>query len=295
MSFSKQQKQGLIQSLPKNSCCRRSMLYGMLAAKGELMNDAVSLRIDGEDAIALAKRLIHEFFGRDAAVSTPHAGGRCRELTFTSASATQMISDILMDGTLSVPQKCASCRSAFLQGIFLVCGRVSDPTKQYCLEFSLGNRADIFWTTLGNMGIYLKISRKENECLLYTKNSTTIEDFFVLAGMNATAFTMMNSKIKSDIRNNANRVANCETNNIGKAVTASGRQISAIAQLERSNLLSSLPDELESTARLRLQYPDLSLSQLAAVSVPPISKSGLSHRLSRIMAFCDEMMKTSVK
>ncbi len=290
MSFSKEQKQDVIQSLPKTSCCRRCMLYGMLTAKGELAGDAVRLRMDGEDSIALAVRLIHEFFGREAAVSTPRAGGRCRELTFVSTSATHLISDMLVDGALSVPQKCAGCRGAFLQGVFLVCGRVSDPSKQYCLEFSLGDRADLFWTAFGNMGLYLKISHKEHECLLYTKNSTTIEDFFALAGMNTTAFTVMNSKIKSELRNNANRVANCETNNIGKAVNASGRQMTAISRLDKCNLLSSLPDELADTARLRLQYPDLSLSQLAAVSVPPISKSGLSHRLARIMDFYEQML-----
>ncbi len=295
MSFSKEQKSELIRSMPKNSCCRRSMLYGMLASKGELSADAVCLRMDGDDTVDAAKRLIAEFFGREAAVSAPAAGGRCHQITFSSPSAVRMLSDILMDGTLAVVQKCASCNSAFLQGVFLACGRVSDPTKQYCLEFSLGNRTDMFWTALGNMGIHLKSSHRENECVLYTKNSATIEDFFVMAGMNGTAFAVMNSKIKGDIRNTANRIANCETNNIGKAVQASGKQVAAIAQLDKCNLLSSLPSALEDTARLRLRYPDLSLAQLSAVSVPPISKSGLSHRLSRIMDFYDEMLGHGVE
>ena len=91
-------------------------------------------------------------------------------------------------------------------------------------------------------------------------------------------------------RNNTNRIVNCETNNISKSVTASHKQISVIDELERANLLSSLPEELEATARLRIKYRDLSLSQLAAVAVPAISKSGLSHRLKKIMEYSETLL-----
>jgi DNA-binding protein WhiA len=62
----------------------------------------------------------------------------------------------------------------------------------------------------------------------------------------------------------------------------SERQIGIITRLEELQLLSSLPDELEETARLKLRYPDLPLSALAAQMTPAISKSGLSHRLKKI-------------
>ena len=100
----------------------------------------------------------------------------------------------------------------------------------------------------------------------------------------------MNAKIESEFRNNTNRIVNCETNNISKSVMASHKQISVIDELERANLLSSLPEELEVTARLRIKYRDLSLSQLAAVSVPAISKSGLSHRLKKIMEYAETLL-----
>ena len=85
-------------------------------------------------------------------------------------------------------------------------------------------------------------------------------------------------------------MANCETNNIAKTVDAARGQLEVIRALDEANLLSSLPDELEATARLRLQYSDLSLSQLAAVSVPPISKPGLSHRLKRIIEIGNNLL-----
>ena len=52
-----------------------------------------------------------------------------------------------------------------------------------------------------------------------------------------------------------------------------------LRRLEEENLLSSLPDELSAAARLRLEYPEASLAHLAAMSVPPITKSGMNHRL----------------
>jgi DNA-binding protein WhiA len=106
--------------------------------------------------------------------------------------------------------------------------------------------------------------------------------------MNSAAFLIMNAKINGQIRNEAKRVANCETNNIDKAVNASIKHITAIKALDDAGLLSSLPEELENTARLRLKYSDLSLSQLAQMSVPPISKPGLSHRLKKIMEIAEQ-------
>lgn len=288
MSFSTEQKLEILKQLPKGACCRRAMLYGILSSKGANTEERVTVRIGFSEAVEPTMRLIREFFGREAVITKPREGGRGSALSFESPAAARMLDDILMLDTVTPPEKCDGCRTAFLQGVFLACGRVSDPQKKYCLEFSLGKRVDIFWKTLGGMGLFLKSAHKETESVLYSKNSTTIEDFFALSGMNQAAFRLMNSKINADLRNETKRMVNCETNNIRKAVSASGRQIQAIVQLEKSNLLSSLPDELERTARLRLMYPDLSLTQLAAVSVPPVSKSGLSHRLKRIMDFCEE-------
>ena len=113
---------------------------------------------------------------------------------------------------------------------------------------------------------------------------------FALAGMNNTVFEIINARINSESRNNANRIANCETNNIGKSVNASQKHLNAIRDLEAANQLSSLPDELEKTAMLRLKYTDLSLSQLANVSVPAITKSGLSHRLNKILEYAEQKL-----
>jgi DNA-binding protein WhiA len=100
----------------------------------------------------------------------------------------------------------------------------------------------------------------------------------------------MNNKIEKDLKNTANRQSNCELYNIQKTVTASGRVLNAINALKDANLLSTLPEELENTAQLRLKYPDYSLARLASVFTPPISKPGLSHRLNKIVEFAEKVL-----
>ena len=106
-------------------------------------------------------------------------------------------------------------------------------------------------------------------------------------GSKKSVFELMNIKIKHDIRNNANRRTNCDAANIRKTVTASGEQYEAILRLRDSGELEKLPDELRETALLRLENSNASLSVLAALHREPISRSGVNHRLSKLMELAD--------
>lgn len=283
MSFSSEQKIEIMKIPMKSFCCRKAFLHGVLASKASIRDGLVTFNVENAEYAEFVSPLVKEFFGRDLVLSAPKLGGRCKTATFESAAAEKYITDISFFGEAMFADKCQLCKSAFLRGVFFATGRISAPDKSYLLEFSLGERARRFSAYFESIGLYPKRSERNSEILLYFKNSTMIEDFFALAGLNKTAFAIMDSKINGDIRNNANRVANCEMNNIQKAVNSSMNQIAVLEELERAQLLSSLPEELERTARLRMEHRDLSLAQLAAISVPPISKSGLSHRLNKIM------------
>lgn len=289
-SFCIEQKEELVSQLPKNNCCRRALLHGVLAVRGEALQNTVVLTLDNKTIAEAMRGLILEFFGKEAAYIPKKQGVRTVSISFSSPSAVRYLSEIFASETMAPMPKCHACSACFLQGIFLACGRVSSPQKQYCLELLPKNRINALNAYLLDQGIEMHQSVRCSENLLYLKNSGAIEDFFAIAMMNATAFRMMNAKIESDIRNTANRVANCETNNIEKAVAASARQIAAIEELAERGLLSSLPEELEKTARLRLEHRDLSLSQLAVLCVPPITKPGLSHRLSKIVAIAAKLL-----
>lgn len=293
-SFCIEQKEELVAQMPKNSCCRRALLHGALAVRGEYAQNMVALSLDNLCLAQAMRALVFEFFGKEAEFVRKKQGERTVSISFHSPAAERYLSEIVTTESMAPMPKCHACASYFLQGIFLACGRVSSPQKQYCLELLPRNREKALSTYLSEMGIEMKRSERAGQCVMYLKNSGAIEDFFAIAMMNATAFRMMNAKIESDIRNTANRVANCETNNIEKAVAASARQIAAIEDLESRGLLSSLPEELEKTARLRLEHRDLSLSQLAALSVPPITKPGLSHRLNKIVAIAGRLLTETV-
>ncbi len=291
MSFSTDCKKEITGQPPKKPCCRRALLCGVLAARGEVNSGAVTVSADGEACAALLEP-VREVYGKIAVISAPKKGGRGKTLCFSSPAAEKYIRGI-DNGEPLIEERCPLCRENFLRGVFLVSGRVSDPERQYSLEFSLYDRADVMMHCFEDAGLKPKLARRRGETVLYFRKSESIEDFFVSAGMNGTAFVFMNRKIVKDMRNDARRIANCETNNIGKAVDVAVRQIAVIERLADAHLLASLPEELEATARLRLQYRDVSLSRLASLSTPPISKSGISHRLKKIMEAGEFMLAGS--
>ncbi len=290
MSFSSELKTEIATQSIKNSCCRRAFLNAILLSKAYIENDSIYFNIENDLFASATSKLITEFYGKVPEIQRPKQGGRCRTVIFKSKSAYKYLSNLENNASSFYAIKCESCSSVFLRGIFFSCGSISDPQKQYLLEFSPSSHHEIILNLLSDIGITPNVTVRFDKKVMYIKKSSLIEDFFAYSGMNNATFALMNAKIKRELRNNANRIANCEMNNIGKAVSASHRQISIIEELEKANLLSSLPEELEKTARLRLEKRDLSLSQLAAISVPSISKSGLSHRLNRIMELAAQLM-----
>ena len=283
MSFSSETKSLLISQTYKNACCRRSVLNGILFSKGNVLDGNICLSLENSEVIEYFSLLVKEFFGKEAEVSALSKGGRGKMLKFTSPACEKYILSLGDFANFSAAGKCNGCESAFFAGVFLACGRVVDPQKKYRLEFAPAHRHNELMKLLQSITEGFALTMQKGKPVLYSSNSTVAEDFFASIGMNSTAFAFMNSKIVKDVKSSVQRLANCETNNISKSVDAAAKYINAIEGLERANLLSTLPEELEKTARLRILYRDYSLSRLAAVFTPPISKPGLSHRLNKIL------------
>ena len=198
---------------------------------------------------------------------------------------------LIIDGFDSVDEAffvCPDCRRAFLCGVFLACGTVSDPKKSYRLELTVASGdsahklADSLASLMSSLGFPPLMTERGGSCVLYLRSSGTVEDFLGYIGAAPAAFEAMNARIYKEFRNNANRLANCETSNIGRAVTAAQKQIAAIKSLEESGRLALLPEQLRETAKLRAGYPSASISELAALHDPPITKSGCVHRLAKL-------------
>lgn len=281
MSVSYQQKREITEQHYKSACCRRALLYGVIFAKGRMIDENVEVVLSDMETVDFVSRLILEFFGKKPEVYRQSKGGRCIYMKFISNSAANYISSIV-DSQKIVIQKCQSCLSSFLRGVFLASGRVSDPKKQFSLEFTLGDRAHKFKELLENLGLTPLYSARKSGDMVYFRKSEDIEDFFGHAALNRAVFNIIEEKINTTAKISTQRYINCVYNNYSRMVKVSERQLQIISRLNELNLLSSLPDELAETARLRLEYFELPLSALSTKFSPPISKSGLSHRLKRI-------------
>lgn len=290
MPFTDTVKEEIYASVPKKACCRRALLCGILLMRGSSSEDGVRLFLEGEELFALSEKLIAEQFSRECKRLKRPQTVSSEMLLFSSASASEYLSNV--DGKTGelFAERCGGCKRHFLSGIFLACGRVSDPREDYRLEFSCGERRAVLASFLETLGLAPKLSDRRNEKILYFRDSASIEDLFAHLGATQAAFSIMENKIERGMRNDANRLANCDANNIDKAVAAAVRQNELIQRLIDENKISFLPPELEATARLRLQYPGLSLVQLAAMADPPMTKSGLNNRLKKIIEKANELL-----
>ncbi len=291
MSYTTKTKDSLAALPLKNVCCRKALLLGMLAAKGKMADGMCHLSVEGDVLLSLALSLIREQFGRVGLAEKNPFGTASYTIHFSSRSAEEILTEISYRPlTELLYKRCPDCENAALRGIFLASGRVSDPQKNYHLEFSLGDRREILLGFFGDVGYTPKCSDRRKERLLYFKDNAVIGEVMTRVGATKVAFDYINAMIEKQYRSDASRRANCETRNIARAVDASLKQIECLERLREKNKLTSLPPELLETAKCRLEHRDLSLSQLAASMTPPISKSGLNHRLSKIMDMAKQLL-----
>ena len=177
------------------------------------------------------------------------------------------------------------CRESFFRGAFLAGGSITDPSKSYHLELVTPHYyvSNEMYVLMGEVELTPKSLSRSGNYITYFKQSAAIEDFLTMLGAPQSAMALMEAKIEKDMRNRVNRRVNCDTANVSKTVDAAALQLEAIARLE----LDSLPEKLRETARLRLENPELSLTELAELFDPPVTKSGLNHRLRNLRELAD--------
>jgi len=186
---------------------------------------------------------------------------------------------------------CGSCKKSFFRGLFLSSGSISDPKDAYHLEFAISDEktAVDIKVLAETENIFLKYVKRRNRHVLYLKSSEQLEDFLYYIDVPKISFDLMETKILKDFRNNANRVTNFENANLEKISNASAEQIEAVELIIKKGKFDSLPDELKQTANLRLKNIELSLQEIGEISNPPVSKSGIKHRMQRIVEFAKEI------
>ena len=106
-------------------------------------------------------------------------------------------------------------------------------------------------------------------------------DLLNVIGAHSSLLEIENIRIMKEMRNNVNRLVNCETANLSKTVNAAVRQVESIRLIQSQIGFQRLPDNLREIAELRLNYPDESLKELGEMLEPPVGKSGINHRLKK--------------
>lgn len=182
------------------------------------------------------------------------------------------------------------CTLSFFRGAFLAGGSVTDPNKRYHLEIitSHYNVSRELPVLLAEAGFHPKETTRKSNYMTYFKQSEYITDFFTAIGAPLAAMEIMNAKLEKDLRGSVNRRVNCDAANLDKAVEAAQGQIEAIRRLSARMDLTALGDKLCEAARLRVENPELTLTQLAELCDPPVTKSCLNHRLRKLMELARE-------
>ena len=182
-------------------------------------------------------------------------------------------------------------QKAIVKGAFLGAGSVTDPNKQYHLEifFQEKNNAEYILNICKTFGVYLKILEYNNKFQLYIKDGEEISKFLALLGANRGVLSFEDVRITKEIKNNVNRLVNCETANLNKIVNASVNQVNDIKLIQKLNKFEELPEDLKEIALIRLENPDMSLKALGELLEKPIGKSGVNHRLQRIHEFAEDL------
>lgn len=205
---------------------------------------------------------------------------------------------ILKDGRLSneVPQaysrkKC--CARAYIRGVFLGAGYLGKPAYGHHLEIAVEDRlfAESLAELLKKFDMNPKVIERRTYFVVYLKEGDDIVQFLNVTGAHSTLLEFENSRVIKSIRNDVNRLVNAEQANLEKTVEASVLQVDSIRRIAETVGLSRLSPPLAEAARLRLDNPDATLSELGRMMDPPISKSGMNHRMRRIAAIASKLIK----
>ncbi len=294
MSFSADIKKRICEAEDGCSFCAAAETAGIIEFAGRLRNGEIYIVTENPDTAERLRSLLKTAFGFDTGYLF---NANKRSYTFV-ISDNNMIDNItsalhLFSGTEkeknedTAPLKC--CRKAYVRGAFLGGGSISDPQKSYHLEFGTRNKAaaEYLCRLLAEENIPVKVTIRKQYYIAYTKSSEVITD--ILGQMRAYTAVMdfYNISAEKEMRNNINRVVNCETANLDKTVKAAVKHINAINKIKKKTGLDFLGDDLQRTAELRLEYPEKSLSELGKLL--GVGRSGVNHRLMKIMEIAEDL------
>jgi len=293
MSFSFDTKNELCKLPVQKLCCARAEAYGILLYCNTFNPAEVRIITENPNFAARLPRLFHRAFGLgfDRQPDPEQIGKRVFQITdgrklahiINTFGFSPEQSSVLHINFAMLEEEC--CRASFLRGAFFAGGSLTDPLKRYHLELTTSHlqASRELAVLLRECGYPPKSLTRSGSSITYFKQSDQIEDFLTLIGAPVAAMNIMSAKLEKDLRNSVNRRLNCDSANVDKAVEAAQEQLEAIRKLQKAGILEDLPEKLRQTAAMRMENPELTLSELAAEFEPPLTKSCLNHRLRKLL------------
>jgi len=298
MSFSGQAKAELCRHPLNRTCCARAEAYGVLLYANSFSAKEIRIITASPEFAQRLPKLFKKAFG--FGFDTCADAGANGKSVFGITDSEKIAAIFNMYGydagtavahhiNLSVLEE-ECCRASFVRGAFLAGGSITDPEKRYHLELVTDHKnvSGEAFSILLEMGFSPKDTVRAGHFVTYFKQSEAIEDFFTTIGATAAAMDIMSAKVEKDMRNAINRRVNCDSANADKIVSAAQAQLDKIRQLEHEIGLDNLPRDLGEIALLRVANPEASLSDLAMLADPPVTKSCVNHRLRKLMSYSAE-------
>ena len=293
MSFSSKVKAELCREGLGRPCCALAEAYGVLLYANLFSAREIKIITGSPDFAQRLPRLFRRAFGLEFD-ALPEGGHGKAVFSITDEKKIASIFDkygydaastLVHHINLGVLEE-ECCRASFIRGAFLAGGSITDPEKRYHLELVTDHMSVSreTYTVLLEMGFSPKQTARGANFITYFKQSEAIEDLFTTIGASRAAMEIMSAKVEKDMRNAVNRRVNCDSANADKIVSAAQTQLDRIRAIDKSVGLDSLPKELYDLAFLRIANPEASLAELAQLSVPPVSKSCINHRLRKLMS-----------
>lgn len=294
MSFSSDVKKELCSIEYENDCCQRAEAYGLLYFGRAFGKNDISIMTDYDFVAERYAKAVEYLIYETPHVTISKSGKITVEVT-DKDERMDILNELGYSGnettyrilTTNIENEC--CFGAFLRGVFLSCGIVTDPKKEYHLEFDVAFRTKCrdLSEMFEDFSAVPKMSDRNGMNMLYFKDSSHIEDILTVMGAQVSVMELIGEKILKDVRNNVNRKVNCDNANIKKTFIAASKQIEAIKKLMKSGKFEELPAELKELANLRIDNPEMTLTELGTTLSTPISRSGVNHRLRKLLALAE--------
>ncbi len=300
VTFSANAKAELCRTVPARRCCALAQCFGILLYCNSFGYDGIRIITESREFGQLLPKLFARAFGLtfDLLPEEGNSGKLVYQITQPEKLETVMhafgfssASTLVLHVNLPVVEE-ECCKVSFLRGAFLAGGSVTDPEKGYHLELDTVHASvarETYALMEETLGFYPKLARRGGGQVLYLKQSERISDFLTFLGAPVAAMGVMEVKLEKEMKNQVNRRCNCDDANTTKVVEAAQEQLAAIRVLRERGAEEHLPEKLRQAAAARLEHPEASLTELAAMMEPPISKPAMSHRLKKLVEYAKEV------